>query len=465
MEINLDNIKRVYLIGIGGIGMSALARYFAQRGLSVAGYDGTPSPLIDELKNEGIAIVFDDSIASIPSVFINTPNETLVIFTPAVPNTHSQLKYFSLNGYPLVKRAKALGHITKDYNTAAVAGTHGKTSTSSLLAHLMASTQQGCNAFLGGISKNFASNLVLADKGGNRMVVEADEFDRSFLNLAPQLAIITSIDSDHLDIYFSHTEVKKAFADFVANIKPDGVLVVKKGLEDIAKENTKISTYTYSTTEKADFCVGKITNTNGIYTFDLKSPYGTIHDIELGVPGRYNVENAVAASAAALVWGITPNELTKGLKTFKGIARRFDLQYAGKAIYIDDYAHHPEELKAAISSVREMFPHRWITGVFQPHLYSRTRDFAQQFAQSLNLLDEVILLDIYPARELPIEGVTSEIIYNKISNPSKHLMQLSELETYLQKNGTDVLITMGAGNIDREVPKIVKILKEREEMA
>ena len=458
----LDNIRRVYFIGIGGIGMSALARYFNHRGLTVAGYDCTPSPLTEQLQRESIAISFEDSITTIPSEFVNSPDQTLVVYTPAVPNTHSQLKYFEYNGYTLMKRAKALGLITNKYNTAAVAGTHGKTSTSTLLAHLMKQTPQGCNAFLGGISKNFNSNLVLASKGSMRMVVEADEFDRSFLHLTPQLAIITSIDSDHLDIYNTHEEVEKGFSDFVANITPNGVLIVKKGLEHIAKSNKNINVYTYSASEKADFYAQNTKGSSGHYKFDLATPLGIIEGIELGVLGRYNVENAIAAAAAATIWGIDSAELKQGLKTFKGIARRFDLQYQGKAIYIDDYAHHPEELNAAIGSIKEMFPRRHITGVFQPHLYTRTRDFAPQFAQSLSQLDEVILLDIYPARELPIEGVTSEIIFNAIGTPRKHLLKLSELQDHLRSSKIDVIITMGAGNIDREVPKIVSLLKERE---
>lgn len=457
-----DNIRRVYFIGIGGIGMSALARYFRNCGLTVAGYDSTPSPLIEALNKEGIVVNFEDSITNIPSEYINTPDDTLVVYTPAVPSTHSQLRYFSYNGYTLKKRAVALGMITNGYSTAAIAGTHGKTSTSTLLAHLMVQTPQGCNAFLGGISRNFNSNIVLADTGAKRMVVEADEFDRSFLSLNPQLAIITSIDTDHLDIYNSHDEVKKAFADFCTNITPSGVLIVKKGLEDIAKGNKSINVYTYSASEEADFCACNTQGTNGHYQFDLQTPFEIIKNIELGVLGKYNVENAIAAAAAALVWGIKTSELRQGLKTFKGIARRFDLQFEGNSIYIDDYAHHPEELNAAIGSVREMFPNRHITGIFQPHLYSRTRDFAAEFAQSLSKLDEVILLDIYPARELPIEGVTSEIIYKNISISNKHLVSLSQLQNHLKSSEIDVLISMGAGSIDREVPKIVKLLKERE---
>jgi UDP-N-acetylmuramate--alanine ligase len=462
MMIELDKIKRVFFVGIGGIGMSALARYFSSKGLQIAGYDSTRSPLTDELAKEGIQVHFDDDINLIPKEFTKHLDETLVIYTPAIPSDHKQLNFFKSNSYGLAKRAKALGLIAKEYSTAAVAGTHGKTSTSTLLAHLLVSTPDGCNAFLGGISKNFRSNLVLDDRGGKRLVVEADEFDRSFLNLNPQLAIITSIDADHLDIYNTHKEVKEAFATFTSNITSGGILIIKKGLEKIAAKRRDIKVYTYSSEEVADFYVKNISNEKGIYTFDLISPFGTTENITLGVLGRYNIENAVAASAAALVWGMNQQTLKEALKTFKGISRRFDLQHNGKSVLIDDYAHHPEEIRAAISSVRDMFPHRKVTGIFQPHLYSRTKDFAPEFAESLSMLDELILLDIYPAREQPIPGVTSELVFEKVKCKSKHLCRINELEKLVLGMEFDVLITMGAGNIDREVLKLVKILKERE---
>lgn len=463
MNFESDNIRQVFLIGIGGIGMSALARYFAHQGLSVAGYDSTTSPLTSELEQEGIAVHFTDSIDLIPSAFIENPKETLVVYTPAVPKDHAQLTFFQNNGYSVYKRAKVLGNIANSYNLVAVAGTHGKTSTSTMLAHLLASTPEGCNAFLGGISKNFASNLVLADQGGKRMVVEADEFDRSFLNLFPQVAIITSTDADHLDIYKTHQEVKNAFVDFINNIEKGGTLIIKEGLESIAKQRNDITVYTYSATGKADFSIPKIINSNGYYTFDLDSPFGTVEGIKLGIPGRYNVENAIAASAAAMVWGINPELMKQNLMSFKGIARRFDIQHMGKSVYIDDYAHHPTEVRAAISSVREMFPNRKITGIFQPHLYSRTRDFAAEFAKSLSLLDELILLEIYPARELPIPGISSETILNEVTSSQKHLCKQTELIDVLKEIDIDILVSMGAGSIDREVPKIVKLLREREE--
>lgn len=462
MSLETGNIRQVYLIGIGGIGMSALARYFAYRGLKVAGYDSTPSPLTAELISEGISVTFTDDIKSIPTEFIEDRNSTLVVYTPAVPKDHNQLQYFEANRFTIQKRAKVLGLIASSYQTAAVAGTHGKTSTSTMLAHLLNSTPEGCNAFLGGISKNYASNLILSDKDQKRLVVEADEFDRSFLSLTPQLAIVTSIDADHLDIYNNHNQVKQAFVDFINKVEPNGTLIIKKGLEEIAALRNDIKTYTYSITQAADFCLKSIHNSNGYYTFDLQTPFGLIKGISLGIPGKYNVENSVAASAAALSWGINPEILKQGLKTFKGIARRFDIQHIGKTVYIDDYAHHPEEIRAAVNSVREMFPLRKITGIFQPHLYTRTRDFYTEFAESLSLLDELILLDIYPARELPIPGISSQIIMDRVSCSDKHMCKLGELQNLLNKLELDVLVTMGAGNIDREVPKILELLSKRE---
>ncbi len=463
MNISLNSIKNIYLIGIGGIGMSALARYFAHNKLFVAGYDSTSTALTKALEEEGIAIHYNDSIEDIPSEITDNSKDTLVIYTPAVPKDHGELNYLHNNGFTLVKRAQALGIISKEYTTAAVAGTHGKTSTSTLLAHILYGTEQSCNAFLGGISKNFSSNFIVSNS--SRMVIEADEYDRSFHSLSPNLAIITSIDADHLDIYNTHAEVKDAFSVFISKISPNGNLIIKKGLEYMANKQQNIKVYTYSATQDADFCISSISQQNGLYTFTLESPFGKIESIELGVPGKYNVENAVAASAAALVWGIDTELLKKGLKSFKGIARRFDLRYKSKkSVYIDDYAHHPEELKAAITSVREMFPGRKITGVFQPHLYSRTRDFIVEFAESLSLLDELLLLDIYPAREKPILGITSEIILNRVNCSYKKTCTLSNAIQELNSMSIDVLITMGAGNIDRLADPIVKMLYEKEDI-
>jgi UDP-N-acetylmuramate--alanine ligase len=463
MSIKFENIKQVYLIGIGGIGMSALARYFSHQGLLVAGYDCTETPLTQQLVKEGINIHFEDNVQLIPSEFVNDPSKTLIIYTPAVPNHHTELNYFISNKYEVVKRAKALGAIASSYSTAAVAGTHGKTSTSSLLAHLLSFTPQGCNAFLGGISKNLNSNLLLKE-GTTRLVVEADEFDRSFLNLNPNIAIVTSVDADHLDIYKAHEDVVNAFVEFVSKIPSGGTLIVKKGIEFISKNRNDITVFTYSANEPADFCIDNLTNSKGYFSFNLITPNGIIKNLTLGVLGKYNVENAIAASAAALQWGIEHTDLAKGLESFKGISRRFDLQHLGnKYVYIDDYAHHPEEIKAAIGSVKEMFPSRKITGIFQPHLYSRTKDFANEFAESLSLLDSLVLLDIYPAREEPIEGVTSEIILNKVTCEKKILCSLKNAMEIIDKQDIDVLLTMGAGNIDKLVNSITAMLKHKEE--
>ena len=461
MNTLANNIKQVYLIGIGGIGMSGLARYFANLNIAVAGYDLTPSTLTNKLVSEGIAVQFTDSADSIPATFKNASQQTLIIYTPAIPQSSKQLQFFINNNFRVLKRAEVLGLISEDYQTAAVAGTHGKTSTSTLLAHILSHTSEGCNAFVGGISKNFASNVVLNSKS-NRLVVEADEYDRSFLSLKPDLAIITSVDADHLDIYNTHNKVKQAFASFISKIEKGGTLIVKNNIKEIAIGNTNIKTYTYSIDEKADFYASGLTNKSGIYTFSLNTPFGEIKNLTLGTPGRFNVENSVAASAAALLWGTSEEDLRQSLKSFKGISRRFDIQYQGKSTYIDDYAHHPAEINAAITSLKEMFPNRRITGIFQPHLYSRTRDFADDFAKSLSLLHELILLDIYPARELPIPGVTSSIIFDKVQCQHKILCTTPELIDILSNSEIDVLITMGAGNIDRQVPKIVELLKQKE---
>lgn len=460
--MELEKIQRVYFVGIGGIGMSALARYFAHLEKSVAGYDATSTPLTAELIAEGIDVHFNDDRNSIPSSFRNKTDETLVVYTPAVSEKNEELQFFRKNGFNVVKRAKALGVISKSFCTLAVAGTHGKTTTSTMVAHLLCQTPQGCDAFLGGVSKNFASNLVLSDKGSNRLVVEADEFDRSFLNIDPNLAIITSIDADHLDIYGSHSEVVKAFELFVGNIKPGGVLVVKKGLENIAVNRKDIKVYTYSPDSEGDFFAENLRPEDGFYSFDLVTPFGKVDNLKMGVLGKYNVENAIAASASALIWGIDIEHLREGIASFQGVSRRFEVKYTGKnCIYIDDYAHHPEELKAAIGSARSIFPGRKITGVFQPHLYSRTRDFAPEFAQSLSMLDDLLLLEIYPAREEPIEGITSKIIFDAVAIENKRMCDASDVVNILNSSKVDVLLTMGAGNIDRLADEIVALLKNR----
>ncbi|MDR1896234.1 MAG: UDP-N-acetylmuramate--L-alanine ligase [Prevotellaceae bacterium] len=450
--------KRAYFIGIGGIGMSAIARYYKHEGYEVAGYDRTPSELTRELETEGITIHYDDCAGSIPEQFRN--RDTVVIYTPAVPHDGNELEYFRINGNKPIKRSAVLGFIAENKKTLAVAGTHGKTTTSTLLAHLMTCGAAGCTAFLGGISKNYNSNLLLSDS--ECLVAEADEYDRSFLQLHPHIAIVTAADADHLDIYGTEREMKKSFGDFVSQINTDGALILKKGV-DIPLDKLSCKLYSYSYNDAtADFYADNINLRQGIYTFDIHTPTGIIKDCESGLPGWVNVENAVAAIAAAVLAGADKDKLKAGLNSFSGVKRRFDIRLnTPKCVYIDDYAHHPKELRAAITSVKQMFPNREILGIFQPHLYSRTRDFAAEFAESLSLLDKLILLDIYPARELPIEGVTSEIIFDKVTIADKQLTSKDKLMSLLARTKPDVLITFGAGDIDRFVEPITNMLVER----
>jgi UDP-N-acetylmuramate--alanine ligase len=456
--MNFDKINNVYLVGIGGIGMSALARYFKTLGKFVAGYDKTATPLTSQLIDEGIDIHFDDCVSSIPEPILSQKDATLVIFTPAVPNYHIEFNYFKERNYQVHKRAEVLGKVFSHKKGVAVAGTHGKTTTSTMLAHLLKQSSLDCNAFLGGISKNYNSNLLLSVKS-NIIVAEADEYDRSFLRLFPYLAIVTSVDADHLDIYGTLEEVIKSFNEFVSQIKPGGILIYKKGIKlDISKLK-EIYLYSYSINEDADFCPLNIRNEGGFHYYDIKTPDGIIKEIKLGIPGRMNLENSIAASAAVHLLGVTDDELKQGLATFSGVKRRFEYHVNNEHFtYIDDYAHHPEELKACISSARNLYPTRKITGVFQPHLFTRTRDFVAGFAESLSMLDEVILLDIYPAREEPIPGVTSNIILEKISIPNKLICKKEELLSVLKQRKLDVLLTMGAGDIDRFVEEIKKNL-------
>ncbi len=462
MSIDYKTVERVYFVGIGGIGMSALARYFSKQGKLVCGYDRTQTGLTLELEQEGIDIHYTDDVNLISREFRSNKVGTLVVYTPAVPQNHSELNYFIENSYTVVKRAQALGVIAGVKKTLAVAGTHGKTTTSTLLAHLLCKSAIGCDAFLGGISKDFKSNLVISDRSTDLLVVEADEFDRSFLSLYPELAILTSVDADHLDIYGDYGEVLDAYEAFASQIKHNGTLIIKHGIGLTPLLSVSIKVLTYSLREKADYYLTNIEIKDGFYHFNLITPNGAINDLRLGVPGLYNVENAVAASAAALQQGVTDEELRQGLSSFSGVVRRFDVQYRGtKVVYIDDYAHHPEELRAAITSVKDLFKGRKVTGIFQPHLFSRTRDFTGEFAQSLDLLDEVLLLDIYPAREEPILGVTSASILNLMECPNKRLCSKEGVLEAIKKDNIDILISMGAGDIDRLVPEIVNILTDR----
>ena len=451
-----NNIKSVYFLGIGGIGMSAIARYYLHSGVRVGGYDRTETPLTRALAAEGADIHYVDDIAQI-GVEFRSPESTLAVYTPAVPKDHSELNWFRQNGFKLQKRAEVLGILSHDKYVMAVAGTHGKTTTTTLTAWLNHTANNGSSAFLGGISKNFNSNFVYSP--GEIVTVEADEFDRSFLHLAPNAAVITSTDADHLDIYGTHEELLQAFADFAARIKPGGTLIIKKGLRLPSGDHSATHVYTYACGEEADFYADNIrTLWNGCCEFDMVFPDRRVEGCRMGVPGLVNVENAVAA--AALVWtkGIDDNALRSGLSTFSGVRRRFDIHVNKPGLtYIDDYAHHPAELRATLTSIRRMYPDRRITAVFQPHLYSRTKDFYSGFAESLSLADEVILLPIYPARELPIEGVTSEMIGRLLTVPWE-MTTLERLpETVLEKH-PDIIITFGAGNIDTQIDNITRLL-------
>ncbi|MDP3451400.1 MAG: UDP-N-acetylmuramate--L-alanine ligase [Bacteroidales bacterium] len=454
-------MKSVYFIGVGGIGMSALARYYNHMGSYVSGYDKTATRLTGDLEKEGIEIHYHDSVDNIPQRVKESKEESLIIYTPAVPSDSPELNYFLQNGYKTVKRSAALGVIAADKRTLAVAGTHGKTTTSTLLAHIMRDSGVGCTAFLGGISRNYNTNLLL-DKN-NTLVAEADEFDRSFLQLWPDIAIITSADADHLDIYKDKSSIVEAFSEFASQVKEDGALIVRKGLEKIVTNRSLSKIFTYSFDTPCDFYISEARVVNGgFFRFNLNYPGGKIEDCTLGIPGWINVENAVAASAAAILYGIDPELIKSALSSFVGVERRFDIRLNTPACsYIDDYAHHPKEITAAISSIRNIFPGRKLTGIFQPHLYSRTRDFAAEFAESLSKLDSLILLDIYPARELPIEGITSSVIFKDVKLKEKILITKEQLMEELKKREIDTLITFGAGDIDRFIEPITEYLKRR----
>ena len=460
--MEMQKITSVYFVGAGGIGMSALARYFRAKGKQVAGYDKTPSDLTAALIEEGIRIHYTDDISLIPED-CKQIDSTLVIYTPAIPETHTELNYFKTNGFTLMKRARVLGEITRTERGLCVAGTHGKTTTSSMLAHLLKQSHVDCNAFLGGILKNYNSNLMLSDKS-DLAVIEADEFDRSFHWLNPYMAVITAVDPDHLDIYGTPAAYRESFEHFTSLIRPDGCLVMKKGLQlqPRLQEGTKL--YTYSATEEADFFARNIRIGNGDILFDFVTPDGCIPDVKLGVPVKVNIENGVAAMALAWLNGVTSEEIRRGMASFAGPVRRFDFHLKkDDIVLLDDYAHHPAELKASIQSVKELYPDKKVTGIFQPHLYTRTRDFAADFAASLSLLDELILLDIYPAREEPIPGVTSQIIFDRVTIPNKRMIRKEELFDLVQKEAAsfEVVLMVGAGNIDRLVEPVKQILEKR----
>lgn len=456
--------RNIYFLGIGGIGMSALARYFLHTGCGVAGYDRIPSQLTHRLEAEGAAIHYEDDVRLIPQEFLD-PATTMVVYTPAVPEEHGELRYFRVHGFRVEKRSQMLGHLSEGKYVMAVAGTHGKTTTSTLVAWLNRALTGGGSAFLGGVSKNFDGNLVSG--AGRRLAVEADEFDRSFLRLHPDVAVVTSADADHLDIYGTHEAVKEAFSQFVRQVKPGGSLIIKQGV-DILIDNPGITVYRYSFDEPCDFYARNVRLLEGgHYRYDLVTPDGIVEACTLGIPGWVNIENAVAAAASA--WCAAKAEgtdfdlekLCGALASFAGVKRRFEFYVnTPKQVYMDDYAHHPRELTAALTSVRRMFPGRRITALFQPHLYTRTRDLYREFAEALCLADEVVLLPIYPAREEPIEGVDSQLIARHVVVPCR-IEEREKLADAVAAMETDVVISFGAGNIDACCETLAKKLREK----
>jgi UDP-N-acetylmuramate--alanine ligase len=460
-----DNITSVYFIGIGGIGMSALARLFNHSKLTVAGYDRTPSVLTSQLQSEGAKVHFEDYGDSVANI-VGPKETTLVVVTPAVPENHGELQWFRKNNYTIWKRARVLGHICRQYHCLAVAGTHAKTTVSTMATIILNQTTTGCGAILGGISKNFETNLLLPDNEYQWMVTEADEYDRSFLQLNPDVAVITSMDADHLDIYGKHEEIIASFREFAHNVRPGGKLLVKKPLEGYFNKYGQNGIYTYALSGNAHFTADelRLDEESRCYIFRLSTPEGLSPEIKMNYPGLLNVENAVAAGAAAFLTGAGLSDIKNGLESYIGVKRRFDIRYqAGNMVYIDDYAHHPEELKAFISSVRALYPGRQITGIFQPHLYTRTRDFADEFAQSLDLLDSVVLLPIYPAREEPIRGINSAMLLGKLRTRNKHLLEKEELPGFIKKHRPEILLTMGAGDIELLNGEIIDALKYEKE--
>lgn len=459
--MEIKDIKAVYFIGAGGIGMSAIARYFIHRGLVVAGYDKTPSALTLQLEREGMLIHYEENIDEIPHA-CKQPQTCLVIYTPAIPSDHQELQYFRQNGFEIEKRAQVLGTLTREHKGLCVAGTHGKTTTSTMCAHIMHQSHLDCNAFLGGISKNYGTNYILSNS--DYVVIEADEFDRSFHWLSPWMTVITATDPDHLDIYGTKEAYLESFRHYTELIQPGGNLIIHRDLE--MKENLQegVNRYDYSLHE-GDFHAENIRIANGEITFDFISPIECVKDVQLGQPVPINIENGVAAMAMAQLSGCTAEELRYGMQTYGGVERRFDFKLKNdKIVFLSDYAHHPKEIYQSAKSIRELYSDRKITAIFQPHLYTRTRDFYKDFANALSLLDEVILTEIYPAREQPIEGVTSQLIYDNLRpGIEKHMIAKSDVLQYIKDHSFDVLIVLGAGDLDNQVPQITKILKEKQQ--
>ena len=458
--MDVNTLKSVYFIGAGGIGMSALVRYFLSKGKKVGGYDRTPSELTMKLIEEGADIHYEEAPEKIPAEF-KDPESTLVVYTAAMPEDHILLQYFRKHGFTIYKRAQVLGMLTRSSKGLCAAGTHGKTTTSTMTAHLLHQSQVGCDAFLGGISKNYGTNLLLSDDSAY-VVIEADEFDRSFHWLSPYATIITSTDADHLDIYGTEEAYLESFNHYTSLIQSGGTLVIREGIRLQPRLQEGVRLYTYSG-ESGDFHAENIRIGGGEIIFDYVSPLGNISDVQLGVPVAINIENGIAAMALAQLSGVSNEEIKTGMASFRGVDRRFDFKIkTDKVVYLSDYAHHPEEIKQSILSMRALYGNKKLTGIFQPHLYTRTRDFYQEFAESLSLLDEVILTDIYPARELPIEGVSSQLIYDNLRpDIDKILCTKEEVIDILKKKEIEVLMTLGAGDIENYAPQICEILNER----
>ena len=457
--MNINDIKSVYFVGAGGIGMSAIARYFLNKGLVVGGYDKTPSDLTRQLEKEGMLIHYEEDVNQIPHACKNK-QDCLVIYTPAIPAEHQELCYFQENGFEIQKRAQVLGTLTKTHKGLCVAGTHGKTTTSTMCAHIMHQSHLDCNAFLGGISKNYGTNYILSDS--DYVVIEADEFDRSFHWLRPWMSVITSTDPDHLDIYGTKEAYLESFRHYSELIQPGGALIIHRELEMKENIQSRVRRYDYSLHE-GDFHAENIRIENGEIVFDFISPIESIKDVNLGQPIPINIENGIAAMAMAQLNGCTAEELKLGIQTYRGVDRRFDFKIkTDKLVFLSDYAHHPKEIYQSARSIRELYKDKHITAIFQPHLYTRTRDFYKDFADALSQLDEVILTEIYPARELPIEGVTSKLIYDNLkTGVKKEMIHKEEVLNFVKSHSFEVLIVLGAGDLDNQVPEIAKLLNNK----
>lgn len=458
--MELKDIKSVYFVGAGGIGMSAIARFFIRKGLVVAGYDKTPSDLTHQLEKEGMLIHYEENVDEIPHA-CRDPKSCLVIYTPAIPKEHKELVFFNEGGFTVEKRAQVLGTLTRTHKGLCVAGTHGKTSTSTMCAHIMHQSHVDCNAFLGGIAKNYGTNYILSDHS-DYVVIEADEFDRSFHWLRPWMSVITSTDPDHLDIYGTKEAYLESFRHYTTLIQPGGALIIHKNLEMKADVQDGVKVYTYSRDE-GDFHAENVKIGNGEITFDFISPVESIKNVKLGQPVPINIENGVAAMAMAQLNGCNAEELKYGMKTYHGVDRRFDFKIkTDKLVFMSDYAHHPKEIYQSAKSMRELYKDKKITVIFQPHLYTRTRDFYKDFADSLSLLDRVVLCDIYPAREEPIPGVTSKLIYDNLKpGVEKEMIHKEDVLKFVEDNDFEVLVVLGAGDLDNYVPQIEKILEKR----